>query len=492
VDAAPWNHPFLVEANLRAFRGYSEDVWAFAADRARESESPLRCAFVVNMAQNMHVWAKLVQACGWQVELFPNVMDSSAVNAPEWEEFDGEHLDLGDGPGFLEKHAEIALTVPCSRVPMEGAAFLEAWQAFGAGSRMSLLALLAQTPQLRPEVLMSHPGLYPYHALASRLAGHDVSYAAGVPLGPYASGRPYCVFSVGADLMYDCGRADDYGAVMALAFNSARFLLVSNPHTLAHARRLGFANPVYLPYPVDDETYAPGHGVARAGWEARHGPGVYFLSSARIDAAVKGRGREFFDAVVGLCARFPQARFVFLAWGNDAASFATEVERAGRTNQILLLPPVGKRRLLDYYRSCDVVIDQFVYGYYGATALEAAAAGKPVVMRIRDEHYRPLYKGDVAPVENASSTAEFVAHASALLLDGNRRTAAGNAMRRWVVRTHGRERTVPMLTSLLRLTAAQTALPAGLVSPLTAPLGEDEIEYHARCCTAGAGATNGT
>lgn len=491
VDASPWNHPFLREANLRAFRSYSEAVWACAADEARNTDRPLRCAFVGNMAQNMHNWAKLSQAHGWQVELFPNAMDGSAVNAPEWEEFDGEFADLGNGPGFLERNPGITLKVPCSRVPMEGTAFLEAWQAFATGRRTPLLAMLARSPQLRPEVLVSHQGLYPYYALARRLAEHDISYAAGVPLGSYASGRPYCAFSVGADLMYDCGRGDDYGAVMTLAFGAARFLMVTNPHTLAHARRLGFVNPVYLPYPVDDATYSPGRGVARAEWDARYGPGVYLLSSARLDAGVKGQGREFFDAVVGLCARFPQARFVFLSWGNDAAAFAREVERAGRQDQILLLAPVGKRRLLDYYRSCDVVIDQFVYGYYGATALEAAAAGKPVVMRIRDEHYRPLYRGDVAPVENAASTAEFVERASALLSDGQRRSACGTAMRDWVVRTHGRERTVPILSSLLRLAAAQTALPADLVSPLAAPIGPDESEYHAGCRAAAADASTG-
>lgn len=481
VELTPWRHPFLTGGNLRAFRTYSEAVWAFADDQARGDARPLSCAFVVNMAQNMYNWAKLVQSQGWQVELFPNVMDDSALNAPEWEEFDGEYGDVMDGRGFSQHHPGIPLQVPCSRVAMDGSALFQAQQQFVSGTRAPLLRLLAQTPQLRHEALFAYEGIYPYYGLARRLSAHDVSYAAGIPLGSYASGRPYCVLSVGGDLMFDCGRDDDFGSVMSLAFNAARFLLTSNPHTLGHARRLGFTNPVYLPYPMDDTAYCPAPGNARAAWEAQCGPGVYFLSSSRIDACVKGQGRDFLESVLAVCARHPQARFIFLAWGNDAAALAREVERAGRKDRILLLPPVGKRRLIDYYRSCDVVIDQFVYGYYGATALEAAATGKPVVMRLRENHYAPLYAGDVAPVENVTSLAEFADRAGRLACDAALRSASGAAMREWVVRTHGRERTVPLLMSLLRLAARGTALPAEIESPLLAPLSAEEITYHEGC-----------
>lgn len=83
--------------------------------------------------------------------------------------------------------------------------------------------------------------------------------------------------------------------------------------------------------------------------------------------------------------------------------------------QVLLLPPVGKLRLIDYYRSCDIVLDQFVYGYYGATALEAASIGKPVVMKLNANQYDALYKGDVMPVFNASSPDEAVSALQTLI-----------------------------------------------------------------------------
>lgn len=56
-----------------------------------------------------------------------------------------------------------------------------------------------------------------------------------------------------------------------LAFSAARFIIISNPHTLGHSRRIGLTNGVYLPYPMDDEKYSPGAGESPArmgGWIA--------------------------------------------------------------------------------------------------------------------------------------------------------------------------------------------------------------------------------
>jgi hypothetical protein len=127
------------------------------------------------------------------------------------------------------------------------------------------------------------------------------------------------------------------------------------------------------------------------------------------------------------------------------------------------------------------VLDQFVFGYYGATALEAAACGRPVVMRIRPEHYAPLYEGDVAPVVNVTDPDGLVPALLGLIEHPDRREALGREHRDWLVRTHGRARTVPLMLALLRLAADEVSLPKELVSPLEDPLSEEELDYHRAC-----------
>jgi glycosyltransferase involved in cell wall biosynthesis len=481
VDHTPWRHPFLSADNLRRFKNYSAHVWQLARECHDRAPTPLSIAFCVTMAQNTTKWARLSQDYGAAVALYPHPMDVSALNAPEWEVFDGESADLADGRAFLRQHPELNPGVDCRRLAWDGELFANARFAFEAGDRVPYYRLVAEAPGIRHELLLRHGPFGSYYLWARELQSFDVSLAAGVPIASYLSGCPYCAFSVGGDLELDCGRADALGEVLGLSFNAAHFLILGNPHPVAHCRRLGFANAIYLPYPMDDHRYCPGEPKARPIWEQQFGPGFYVLSSARVDHAVKGNGAAQLRTLMSAAHARPQLRFVFLSWGKDIGRLQEAVRQEGLGQQFIFLPPVGKQRLIDYYRSADAILDQFVYGYYGATALEAAAVGKPIIMRIRAEHYGPLYEGDVAPVLNCPSP-DDVGRALLELVDRpGEAHDRGRRLRQWLVRHHGRECTMPVLLGLLRMAATRTPLPADLVSPLRDPLSEAEEAYHHGC-----------
>jgi glycosyltransferase involved in cell wall biosynthesis len=205
------------------------------------------------------------------------------------------------------------------------------------------------------------------------------------------------------------------------------------------------------------------------------------LMASRLDPQVKGQDENFFRTLVDVAKHRPQLRFIFLAWGESAAEFRKRIESAGMQDRFIILKPVGKKRLIDYYRSCDLVLDHFVYGYYGATALEAASISKPVVMKLRTEHYAPLYRDDVMPAFNTATPGEM---GEALLALGDNETLrlqSGAEMRSWLLRNHGEEKTVPLMLALLRLTADQVPLPKDLVNPLWDEESEEERAYHRSC-----------
>ncbi|MFH1021905.1 MAG: glycosyltransferase [Planctomycetota bacterium] len=220
--------------------------------------------------------------------------------------------------------------------------------------------------------------------------------------------------------------------------------------------------------------------MARHEWEARHGKGCYVLSSVRLDKAVKGYDESLFQTLAVAAKKRPQLRFIFLAWGTDVAAFRSWIENSGFSRQFILLSPVGKKRLIDYYRSCDIVLDQFTYGYYGSTALEAASIGKPVLMKLRADQYQALYDGDAAPVINCNG--ETVGQAIIALTDNAEyRIKKGTEMRDWLIRNHGERKTVPLMLALLRLAADHVPLPRELINPLLAEETEEERVYHSRC-----------
>jgi len=481
LDFSPWEHPFLTHNNIRRFREYSEETWQFAFKYLEQHNEPLRIAFMVNMAQNMYKWARLAQDYKANAVLYLHPQDTTALSLPEWEEFDGEWRNIFDGENFLRAHPDIRVEVPHYQIKMESGDFIERYLKFIAGDRKPLLQMLPHTQCARYEVLFAYQGFYSYLDWAKELENYDVLYVASVPIAAYASGRPYCAFSVGGDLMIDSGRGDDYGSIMSLSFNAARFLMVSNPHSLGHSRRLGLTNGVYLPYPMDDSRYSPGQGKARQEWDEKYGKGIYVLMTARIDTKYKGQDNNFIKTLLDAAKERPQLRFVFLSWGNDVSEFQKTLLKSGMQDHFIFLSPVGKKKLIDYYRSCDIVLDQLVFGYYGATALEAASVGKPIIMKLRTDHYAPLYNGDVMPVFNASSAEEMKRHLLALADSETLRQERGTQMRDWLVRNHGEERTVPLMLALLRLTADRVPLPPELVSPLLDEESEEEIRYHESC-----------
>ena len=221
--------------------------------------------------------------------------------------------------------------------------------------------------------------------------------------------------------------------------------------------------------------------MARQEWTARFGGDTFVLSTTRLDRVVKGQTDSMLRVIANVAEQRPTVRFVFLGWGADADDFRARAAACGSASSVIVLSPVGKRRLIDYYRSCDIVLDQFVYGYYGTSALEAACIGKPVIMKLRADQYAALYGGDVAPVQQAESPADVRQELLALIDRLDLRRKRGDAMREWVVRNHGERRTAPLMLALLRLAADRMRLPLRLDNPLTDPLAADEVEYHQRC-----------
>ena len=478
IDHHPWEHPYLTEHNIKRFREYSSSVWDFALDYSQKHYKSHKYAFSVNMAQSMYKWAKIAKAKGVETSVFPSVMDVSALNCPEWEEFDGEFPDVFNGTCFLQTYPDIKLDVPCHRIDMDGSELYAAYHNFCVGQRHDYLKLIAKTPSLRFEAMLSYEGFYPYYSCAKALSEFDAIYTASSPVAAYMSGKPFCAYSVGGDLQFDCGRAEDLGKVMSVAFNAAKFIIFTNPHTLGHCRRLGFTNGLYIPYLMDDSRYCPGEAIARNEWEAKYGFGVYILTTARIDSSVKGQSETFLDILINIAKQRPEVRFVFLKWGNDANEFQSRIASSGVASQFVMLPPVGKRKLIDYYRSCDIVLDQFVYGYYGATGLEAAAVGKPIVIRLRKNHYEPWYVGDVAPMTSVDTITEISQALFTLIDSKTLREQKGIELRQWLVRNHGEQKLTNLMLAILQITADQVDLPKDLINPLSEDLEPQEKEYH--------------
>ncbi|MEX2577568.1 MAG: glycosyltransferase [Verrucomicrobiales bacterium] len=404
-------------------------------------------------------------------------MDRNAISSPKWEELDGEYGDIFDDEELERTVSNSTLAVRCRTAELIGGEVADAYHAFQSGDRRRFLEMMAGADGAKI-LMLAFPELLPYGAWAEQLAENSVICCCNNPIPALFSGVPYCAYGIGGDYQTDCGRGDGFGVAMSLAFRRAYRIFAFNPHIAGHCRRLGFSNAVFLPYPIEDSVYCPGEGKYTALWKEEVGGEVFALCTARIDFGVKGNGRTLISELREVSRRVPNARFVFMRWGGDVERFEQELSDAGIRDLCLLLTPVGKRRLIDYYRSADLLIDQLVYGYYGSTALEAGCIGLPVVLKFRECQYRVFYGEEPPPFIGIEPGEDLVSEVARLLNDEKSRREEGNELRDWIERRHGERASTQIMEAFFRLAVEGVTIPFEDENPLREALTDEERSYH--------------
>lgn len=477
-EPTPSEHPWLTTEHLAAMRGFSERVWQ-RAHRLAAGQDPrsFRFAFVGNLANNLYQRAVPLRRRGLEIEIVLHPHDRFVMSHPGWEEWDGE---LATDERNVDELARAGVHLPDVEAVVTPA-MLEQQLAIGAGGlasdRAEVRAAHEADPFLRTSDIARFPVCLAYLPLLRHLQRNQALMTTQAPYLAYLSGRRYLAAPTGGDLWLDCSRGDEHGILQRLAFGQATAILATNPWSFGHARRFGFSNAIYLPFMLDDELFRPGPSRARGEWVTRTGGSFFVLQTARVDERYKGSS----IALEGF-ARFARshagARLVLLGWGDDLDRLLERSLPRELRDRVLVLPLAGKRRLVDYLRAADVVVDQFALGAYGATALEAMGCGVPVVMRIAREQYDALLPVGAPPTCDATTAEEVARELGRLADDPAAQARAGVAAREWFLAAHGSSAWAGTYTALLVATALGARV-SFRRSPLAARLTPAERDYHA-------------
>lgn len=464
-DRTPWKHPWLTTRNLGAARDFSASIRA-EAERvaARAPSEQFRYGFVGNMANSLYSRAAPLRKSGLAIDVICAPGDHHVMSQPGWEEFDGTVPDGAETVAAMRARGMALPEVPGT-------------YQFDVTSEWESAPLRELPPFVRLRDFLRCRNFLGHLPTLAALQQYEALLVSQLPYLGYLSGKGYLAAQCGGDIWYESSRDDVLGRLQRRGFAQARTFLVSNPWSFAHARRFGLRNLAYLPLILDEEAYSPGESRFREEWREQTGGSFFVLSTARLDDAFKG-------STVGLLGfaafarEVPGARLVLVGWGSDRVRLIARLRNLGVAERTLILPLSGKRRVIAYLRASDCLLDQFVLGYYGATALEAMAVGLPVIMRLERAQYAALCETGAPPVLEAATPEGVCAQLRRLSRDHEHRQKSRMDHRTWFLQNHGSSRWANAYRTMLAAVALGHRFRFHR-SPLSAPLAAEEREYQA-------------
>jgi len=291
--------------------------------------------------------------------------------------------------------------------------------------------------------------------------GEGVIWSAGC-------GAPDTVLSIGDDLdvlpfRRESVRIIVYAKMLLRAQRRCRAICYSMPPQDDSCRKLHLSNARFFPcaVPIDVDRFAPLSREERARIRERWGIlertlVVFQPSRQEWTCAQDGSGSNHKgnDRFLRAFARFRQdtgedAWLFAVTKGRDVRKSQQLAEQLGIEDRIRWLPQQNKAALRECLGASDVVADQFTYGFYGISALEAMAVGRPVLVYLNLEETK-RYGVEPPPVVSVCTEEDIYEALRQLARSRSRVNEIGDMARDWTIRHHSWEVVVERYVALYR------------------------------------------
>jgi len=290
--------------------------------------------------------------------------------------------------------------------------------------------------------------------------GESVTWSAGC-------GAPDTALSIGDDLDILPFRRDGVrmrvcSAMLRRAQRRCRAVCYTMPPQEESCRKLGLVNARFFPYaiPVDSEQWSPLTRVERSLTRSRlnipENALVVFQPSRQEWTCPEspGSNHKGNDRFLRACARFihgpgKDTWLLAVTKGRDVSSTQQLAAWLGIADRIRWIPQQNKAGLRECLGASDIVADQFTYGFYGISALEAMAVGCPVLVHLDVKGMQRL-GAEPPPVVSVRTEEEIYAALCRLGEDRASARQVGEMAREWIVRNHGWEAVVNRYISLYK------------------------------------------
>jgi glycosyltransferase involved in cell wall biosynthesis len=417
-------------------------------DTRQKRDKPLRVALGGNIGNHPYNAAKCLRRRGVDVDVLieDGGFDSFIMARPFWEDVPVECATYEEGATseHLWKRPDFVKQVafdPETQARFNGryTAIPEVQELY----RKTFGALLAED---RAFVLAQYMGHWPYIEAAGKYDAVQLS-AAALSVAPFLP-NPTITFPTGSDLFISPFEENLLGFLIRAAYRSAAHISIAEVNYGEYLDRIGACSRrTYVPIMIDTVTNQPGDSAdVRSAWQKAVGGDKFILGVCRQSWEWKGSDRliRAFDLFVK--RGHENWRLVLQDWGTDVARSKQLVAELGLRSKVLWQSLCSKPTLRARQRAADLIADQFVMPGYGASVLEAMAAGKSVMMVPLTEADRQHF--EELPPLFGHSDANVIGEMLCKIIDEGSLEARNTASLAWLNKHHGPDAVIPKSLSV--------------------------------------------
>ena len=291
--------------------------------------------------------------------------------------------------------------------------------------------------------------------------GEGVIWSAGC-------GAPDTVLSIGDDLddlpfRRHSLRIRLYAAILRRAQRRCRAVCYTMPPQAESCRKLGLHRSRFLPcaIPIDTDRFRPLSLSERNLVRMRLGLPerdivVFQPSRQQWTCPINGSGSNHKgnDRFLRAFARFLKgpgrgAWLLAVKKGADLVASQRLVEQLGIGDRVRWVSQQDKAGLRDCFGSSNIVADQFTYGFYGISTLEAMSVGRPVLVYLDGESLKQ-FRIKPPPVESVYAEQEIYGALCRLAEKRADAETLGERARLWVQQHHSWEPVVDRYVMLYK------------------------------------------
>ncbi len=282
--------------------------------------------------------------------------------------------------------------------------------------------------------------------IIKRMRKYDlISAATELPIFALFSFKPYVAVATGSDLTILAQSHSLKGILLRLAYKRAKIVVYNLPSHMMYAKKIKLKKSIFIPL-FRDFSKIKKNRISQKSEQKK----FVIFHPTHQDWEIK-KNNIFLEAFDKISKKYDNVSLVIINHGKDAKKSIEMINKLNLGDKCEILPhTLNQNKLLENYRTCDIVVDQFGVGAFGFIGLEVICQGIPLICYIEKDVYKTMY-GESPPILSGKTSDEIFEMLEKLIIDKKFYDEISEAEKKWFDKFHSEEKIIQKYADLYKM-----------------------------------------